>query len=657
MFAPRREIYEFGPFRLDPVERLLFRDGQSIPLPHKLFETLLFLVESDGRLIEKEEFMRRLWPDTFVEDVTLAQNISLLRKALGENGAGAGLIQTVPKKGYRFFPAVKVIPVPPNVQPVTLDAVPPVPLTSGEAIQATVAREQPVTTESTVISTVRAETRPGWRKMRSTTGIVLIVLLAASTYFILNSRRRQALASPRPIHSLAVLPLENLSGDREQEYFADGMTDELITNLAKITQLRVISRTSVMRYKDKGTGLSLPEIARQLNVDAIIEGSISQSRGRIHLRAQLVQADPEQHLWAESYDRPLVDAVTLQNELSLQIAKEVSIKLDPAEAASLARAHPVNAEAHELYLRGRYAWNRRTIDGFQQARQYFEQAIQIDPDYAEAWAGVADTYAFLAGELLSERPTEEKARSAAQKAIALDPTLAEPHATLGLLAMNYDWDWHEAEAQYHRAIELNPNYPTAHHWYAEFLGTSGRFDEALAEINRAHQLDPLSLIINTDIGEILFLQHRYNDSVQQFRKTLEMDPDFLIARIWLALALVYTGGDEEAARIAQHELSWNRRTQIAGVFIAPVLAKTGHRADAINILNGLLRDEKKTHTNAGAIMSTYMALGDKDHAFLWMEKAYQQRSDVLPSMKVNPVFDPLRDDPRFNLTLRRLRLD
>ena len=463
---------------------------------------------------------------------------------------------------------------------------------------------------------------------------------------------RRTVPLPR-IESLAVLPLANLSGDPEQEYFADGMTEELITNLGKISALRVISRTSVMRYK--GTKKPLPEIARELNMDAIVEGTVQRSGNRVRISAQLIQARPERHLWAESYERDLRDVLALQSEVARAIADEIRLKVTPQEQTRLATVRPVNPEAHDAYLRGRYFWNKRTEDGLKKAIAYFQEALEKDPGYAAAWAGVADAYCMLANfDFLPPKEGFPKAIEAATRALELDETLAEGHVSLGYVRQNYECDWPGAEKEYKRAIELNPNYATAHQWYSEHLAVVGRHDEAIAEIKRAQRLDPLSLVISTMAGIQLHWARRYGQAFEQLRKALEMDPNFGLAHCWLGRTYEQRGQWESA--IAEHQKA--RAAFGGGGYAVAALgyayAAAGKRDEALRILTDLNRLRKTAYVSPYAIGVIHVALGERAQALQWLQRAYEDRDVRMVEIRVDPRLDPLRSDPRFQDLLRRM---
>ncbi len=487
--------------------------------------------------------------------------------------------------------------------------------------------------------------------------VAFLVLLVGLNISGLRDRLLHRTTGPPKIESIAVLPLGNLSRDPEQEFFADGMTEELITDLSKIGALKVISRTSVMHYK--GTQKTVPEIARELHVDAVIEGSVRRSGQRVRITAQLVHAATDTHLWAESYERDLRDVLALQDEVARAIASEIRVKLTPQEQARLMSARPVNPEAHELYLKGRYYWNKRTPETLKKSFEYFQQAIEKDPSYALAYAGLADAYLMLgAGEYAVLPPKEAfpKGESAAMKALELDSTLAEAHSTLGYSKDVFDWDWQGAEREFKQAIEFNPNYANAHHWYAGHLTQMGRHAEAIAEARKAESLDPLSLIISADVAmEALAPAGMYDQAMQQCRKTLEMDPNFAVAHACLSRSYEHKGMHKEAIAEIQNAVNLSGGSLVWVAALGRAYALAGRRDEAIKILNELKARSKREFVPPAGFVGIYAALGDKDQAFAWLEKAYQERSDIIPALKL-PVFDPLRSDPRFQDLLRRVRL-
>jgi TolB-like protein/Tfp pilus assembly protein PilF/tRNA A-37 threonylcarbamoyl transferase component Bud32 len=483
----------------------------------------------------------------------------------------------------------------------------------------------------------------------------ILALLAVLTSMNVGGWRDRLLprAAPGAVESLAVLPLENLSRDPEQKYFADGMTDELITNLAQISALRVISRTSIMRYK--GTRKPLPEIARELDVDGVIEGSTLRSGGRVRITAKLIQATTERHLWANSYERDERDVLALQGEVAQAIANEIKVKLTLQEQARLTSQRPINPEAHEAYLKGRYEWNKRTEEGLKKSLAYFQQAIVLEPSYAAAYSGLADSYSMLSDNSYL-RPDEciPQARAAALKAIEMDDNLAEAHVSLAVVLSIYDWNWAVAEREYRRAFELNPNYATAHHWYAGQLSAVGRHVEAIKEIKKARQLDPLSPRINAVVGLTLYWARQYDLAIEELNKALELNPNDPLTHGVLGAIYLQKGRNQEAiAELLKANLLMGDKGQ-RPLDLAYGYAVVGERDQARKMLEKLERQAKRTYDSPTLIGLVYSALGERQQAFAWLERAYGQRDPLLLNLKVDASFDPLRSDPRFQDLLRRV---
>jgi TolB-like protein/DNA-binding winged helix-turn-helix (wHTH) protein len=632
---PKRLI-RFAPFEFDLQTGELRKNGLKIKLSGQPIEVLALLLAHPGEMVSREEMQKTLWPhDTVVEfEHSINAAIKRLREALGDSADNPRYVETLTRRGYRFIAPVEgaVAPVSPPAGSVGAGLAPP-----AGAQQA-------------------APLQKRWGVAFS--AAALAGLMAALFGFNVASLRDRILTFagarhgvPLPkIESLAVLPLANLSGDPEQEYFADGMTDALITNLGKIGALRVISRTTVMHFK--GAKKTLPEIARELNVDAIVEGTVLRSGERVRITANLVQAATERHLWADSYERDLRDILALQSDVARAIAGEIKIKLAPEQQARLANVRTVNPEAHELYLKGRYFWNKRTEEGVKKSLDYFEQAIRKDPGFALPYAGLADSYRILGTwEFLPPKEAYPKAKAAAQRALEIDRTLAEAHASLGMIRIEYDWDWSSSEDEFKRAIQLNPNYATAHQWYAQYLSLVGRHDEALVESERARQLDPLSLIINATEAVYLSNARRYEEAIKQLHKTLEIDSNFVIAHFYLAEAYAQTSRFPEAIAEAQKAVSLSGAAPVIVADLARVYAVAGNRAAA----NRLLKEvSSRSYVPKYGVALAHIALGEHEQAFAWLEKAVEDRSPNLPWLKVDPRVDPLRSDPRFQDLLRRM---
>jgi len=467
---------------------------------------------------------------------------------------------------------------------------------------------------------------------------------------------RAAAASPSAaIRSVAVLPLANFSGAPEDDYFVQGMTESLITNLAKIGSLRVISRTSVMRYNR--TDKPLQQIARELNVDTIVEGSVLRSGDRVRITAQLIDAATDRHLWAESYERDLRDVLKLQSEVAGAIAREIKIKLSPREQANLAKTPRVDPEAYQAYLKGRFHWNKRTEQGFRKGIEFFQEAIARDPRYALAHAGLADCYALLASVGHAGTATREavsKASAAARQALELDDSLAEAHTSLGFVKFRFEWDWAGAEREFQRAIELQPGYPTARQWYAMCLGLLGRTEEALAEVRRALTLDPLSLTINAALARLLAATGQHDRAVEQIWKLLEMDPNF--SRAYFDLGLIYADRgktDEAIAALQKAAQSEGENPQVIAC-LGYFYALAGRRDEAERMLHWLGEQERKGFVSPYLQAAIHVGLGENDRAIALLEKGYEVQANEMVYLKTSPFFANLRGEPRFQELLRRM---
>jgi len=628
----------FGPFEADLRAGELRKHGVKLKLVGQPFEVLAMLLESPGQLVTREELRTRLWPtDTFVDfDHGLNAAVNKLRDALSESAEKPTYVETLPRRGYRFISAVEL------------------PDSLGLKLPVT---EMPASLESpVVVAETQIPSRYGRRRV-FVTALVLVVILAVVFGFDLGGVRHRLVGEPSVprIQSIAVLPLENLSKDPEQEYFADGMTDELITNLAQISALRVISRTSAMQYK--GTKKSLSEIARELHVDAVVEGTVMHSGDRVRITAQLIEASTDHHLWAASYDRDLQNVLSMQEEVTRAIVSEVRVKLTAQERARLASMHPINPEAFQLWLKGRYYWYKLNPEGLQKAIEYFQQALEKDPTYAPAYAGLADSYNLLAFfNVFPPREVMPKAKAAAVKALELDDNLAEAHVSLGWAGFTYDLDWPAAGKHFERAIVLNPAYPLAHSYYSLYLGALGRAEEGLTEAKRALDLDPVSPAINHYVVVQLYLARRFDEAIEQCRKTLELDPSF--TPVHGTLAEVYSAKGMYREALAEYEeysaLSGGSPRSTA--FVGYAHARLGQRSQAFRVLEQLRAASKQKYVPALSFAIVYVGLGEKEQAFLWLEKAYDERTNSLAYLKVQATWDPLRSDPRFADLVRRIGL-
>ncbi len=457
------------------------------------------------------------------------------------------------------------------------------------------------------------------------------------------------------IESLAVLPLENLSRDPDQEYFADGITEALTTELAHISALRVISRTSVMHYKS--TNKTVPEIARELNVDAVVQGSVVKAGNRVRITAQLIEAPTDRHLWAESYERDLGDVLSLQGEVSRTIARQIQVTLTPQEQTRLASARPVNPHAYELYLKGRFYWSKRTDEGLKKSVEYYNQALEEDPTYALAWAGLANTYLQMGGEyrLLPPPDARPRAKAAALKALDLDPNLGEAHASLGLWHY-HQWEWTAADKEFKRALELVPNDATAYHWYALFLNSQGRDAEALQDIRRAQTLDPLSPAVGGTEALILYHARRYDEAIEKADKAVKLYPDFPQIHVWLGLAYVEKGRFQEGLANLEHAAALSHRHPAVLSRLGYAYGRAGRRADALRIAGELEEVSKQRYVSPFDRALVYAGLGEREQVLAWLEKAYGVRDASIIINNRGPWFDSVRDAPRFQALVRRLGL-
>jgi len=497
--------------------------------------------------------------------------------------------------------------------------------------------------------------RPSVPRRRVLVSIALLILAAALLLGRIEWNKRSAAAGP--IRSIAMLPVENLSQDPEQEYLAEGLTDGLITALAKIGALRVISRTSVMQYKK--TRKPLGQIARELNVDAVLEGTIARSGSRVRITVQLIRASTEKHLWAESYDRDLREVLATQEEVAQVVADQVQIKLSPQERARLGNARPIQPEVYELYLKGRHFWNRRTEESLKKAIEFFQQAIDKDPKYALAYAGLADSYGLYGFAQYAALPRGEaapRAKAAALKALEIDDTLAEAHAALAAIHHRSTWDWASAEKEFKRAIQLNPNYAIAYQFYALLLASIGRQEEAIAAVKRAQELDPLSLIINAALGRQLYWAREYDAASKQLQKTLEWDPKFSVAHYRLGQVYVQQGMYAEAIVEFNEARTLSRDNPFDLAGLAHAYAVSGAIGKAEKIVADLKELSSRRFVSPYDIAIIYSGLKDKDEAFRWLEKAYEEHEGSLVYLTVEPVFDGIRSDPRFRKLVRGVGL-
>jgi TolB-like protein/DNA-binding winged helix-turn-helix (wHTH) protein/Flp pilus assembly protein TadD len=601
-------------------------------------QVLAVLVDRQGEVVAREELQSKVWSaDTFVDfDHGLNNAVARIREVLEDSSDTPRYVETIPRRGYRFI----------------------APVTNGRPATAAPASPVSLVPEVTAPSPAPSVVLPAAERASSKRLWVLLgtlALLALAGWFALY---RGAGASPKqpPIKSVAVLPLKNLSGDPKQDYVAEGMTEDLIGRLSDIHDLRVTSRTSVMRFKD--TQLSVPEIARTLGVDAIVEGSVIREGNRIRVHAQLIRAASDEHFWSESYDRELQDVLALQSEVAQSIAAKVEVTITGREHQRLIAARSISPEVYESYLKGRSILdNTYSRSGLEEGIGYFQEAIKKDPAFAPAYVGLAGAYDKLGTVFIGARPSEVRPRviGAARKALELDPQLAEAHV---LLADVYQaqWQWRDAEAEYKRALDLKPNDPDAHVGLAHWLLCQGRTEEALTLVQRGRQLDPVA-VSGVSIGQTLFYSGRYDEAIHELRSVLAVEPNAASALWYLGFSLTGNGQPEEAIPVLEKALSVsNRSPGVIGVLIR-AYAHADRRNDALRLLDELKRRREKGYVPAAAFVNAHLGLDDREQIFVWLEHAYQEQSNILQFLKVHPYFDPVREDPRFKDLVRRVGLN
>jgi DNA-binding winged helix-turn-helix (wHTH) protein/TolB-like protein/Tfp pilus assembly protein PilF len=637
-------IYEFDGFVLDPNERTLTVDGDPLHLPAKEFDTLLYLLQHHGRALSKEELMSAIWRDSFVEESNLAKQISRLRKLL--NTGGKELIKTIPKHGYRLTVSDLRVKEPDPMEPVILErrTVRRIKMAYPEAM----ADEPPSDLRRALLA---RPTTSRW--MWQTGAVVFLAAIAVAVYFWAD-RRSEGPADLTRIRSVAVLPFRPASAGSTEEHVLLGLTDAVVTKLGSLKEIVVRPTSAVRRFATHDPVAA----GRELSVDAVVEGSVQRDNGQMRVTIQLIGVDDGRLMWSGKFDERSTDMFALQDAISEQVALALQPGLSGDELTLLAKHYTTNPEAHYSYVRGRFSWNKRTANDLKEAIGHFNQAIAKDPNYALAYAGLADSYSLLA-DYAGALPGESYplARDAALKALELDNSLAEAHTSLAYVNMYFYWDWQAAEGGYRRAIVLNPNYATAHQWYSEFLAAMGRFDEALTAIRRAKEIDPLSPVINA--GEIWILYHarRYDEAIEQGKKLQDMRPEFAEVHEYLKRCYDQKGMYREA--VASRQM----RRKLAGV--DPALTPAIKRAEAAkdqrsywhSRLEQEIEDSKTEHPYPFEMAEIYSQLGDKDQAFEWLEKAFEARVYLMMYLKVLPNLDPLRSDPRFPDFLRRVGLD
>ncbi|HET9532740.1 MAG TPA: tetratricopeptide repeat protein [Blastocatellia bacterium] len=666
-----KHYYEFGPYRLDIDKRLLFRDDESIYLTPKALDTLFVLIENAGTVLEKEELMKRVWPNSFVEEGNLTVNISMIRKCLGERPNWHQYIVTVPGRGYRFVADVKerfIEDVEITVEQSTRsqiiteceesysfedeDRLPPAGDTQAAIINGKALAVQPVKV---------SDTEQTLNKKRSLKRIDKRALIGAAAFSIISAVGIYYFFYNNTGDSIAVVPFVFISTDAnnpagaDSEYLSEGITDSIINNLSQLPGLRVIARSSVFHYRDKE--MDPRQIGRDLGVRTVLMGRIIQRGDNLTIKTDLSDVRDNSHIWGEQYHRKTSDLLTLEKEIASSIVDNLRVKLTGEDRSRLVKSYTDNPEAYELYLKGRSHWNKRTVEGFRNALTFFQRAIDKDPNYALAYTGLADTYMLLSDwGFMSPVEGYSRARHAVQQALSIDDSLAEAHTSLAGVKVVLDWDWAGAENDYRKAIELNPNYQVARHWYATHLMALGRMQEAITQINQAKRLDPLSLGINKDFAVILLHAGQYDEALNQCKKTLEIDPGYLGMSIYLAQ--IYELKHMRRQAIAELERAHGLSPddfEIACA-LAQVYAAAGKTGEAKTILSKLSLPSMQKQFLPDEMALLYARLGEKDKAFELLKKACEDHYFPVTKVYIDPRFTDMRSDPRYSDLLRCIRL-
>ena len=664
------KIYRFDEFELDAGNRQLRRADKILVLPAKAFDLLLVLVENSRQLVKKDELFRSVWHDQIVEESNLTVHISQIRKALGESKNNPRYIETVPGYGYRFTGDIsngsggdeeKIV-----VQRETvtrLIAKSELEFSDDADLPAAAnARPSNLTTGNAAANVpqlpARASFRPRNRKLSfaalALAGLLFIGLAAGAAYYKFSEPQSSTGAAAQ-IKSIAVLPFKPLVAENRNESLEMGMADTLIAKLSNFREINVRPISAVRKY----ASIEQDAVAagREQKVDAVLDGQIQKSDDQIRMTVRLVRTADGTTIWTNQFDEKITDIFTLQDSISDRVAAALSLKLTREEKGRLARHATENTEAYQFYMLGRYHLNRLTDDGFTKGRDYFQKAIETDPNYALAYVGLAEAYNRLSGfNALPPKDGYPKAKAAALKALEIDADLAEAHASLGTVNFFYDWDWSGAEKEFRRAIEINPGYSDAHQLFSYYLAAMGRADEALAEMRRAQELDPLSIEKLAGVGEMLYFQRRYESAVEQFQKALEMDPNSGFAHWAIGNVYVHKGMYAEAVAEYQKAIPLSGDSPDEPASLAYAYALSGKRREAEQIIDELKTRSKQSYLSPTIIAFIYGALGENERAFEWLEKAYEGHDFLLVFLKVEPMYDPLRSDPRFTELLRRVDL-
>lgn len=627
---PKNGDIQFGNMVIDRGSFTVFREGKPCEITPRAFDVLLYLVENRGRVVEKQELFDAVWKDTFVTDNALMRAVREIRRELGDSATAPKYIETVHKRGYRFIG--EVLPAPEaTVEP---------------EIQAEL-RTVAMPPESRSESAQLPGPVPSGTARFVAFGLVAAALVALSAFAYYYTR------ADKKIRSIAVMPLENASYGTDSEHLSDGISESVINSLSELQELKVIARATAFRYR--GQEFDPQRIRRDLGVDAILTGRVVQTGDDLTVQADLIDASDGTQIWGSRYIRSSSTAYELPGAIASDLAKKLELNLSPEQAKRLTKNYTVNPEAFRFYSLGLFFWNKRSEEALNKSIEYFEQAIAKDPNYALAYAGLADSYAVMA--ISADRPARDvmpKAMAAAARALELDDSLVEAHATMLRIKAQYEWDWTGAEQQYRRAIELNPGYPMTHIYYLSYLVSAGRADEAVTSVQRAQELDPLSLVANAVVARALFFAGRYDEAIVQSQKTLELDKNVMLARLMLGRSYARKGMLDAAIAELEHARRLPGTNSESTSLLAHTFAVTGRTGDARKLLDEMKQLSASRYVQPYDIAIVYAGLGDKDEAFEWLEKAYEDRNHQVALIAAVPEFENLRSDPRFASLTQRI---
>jgi DNA-binding winged helix-turn-helix (wHTH) protein/TolB-like protein/Flp pilus assembly protein TadD len=628
-------LHEFGPFRLYPSKHLLLRYGKPLPLTPKAFEVLNVLVRNGGELFRKDDLLRKVWPDSYADAANLTVHITELNRTLGRTSDGREYVETIPRKGYLFQAPVKHLEQDAPEEPIGRAHLP----HDGDSGGG-----------------VREVSTP--RRSRLLVAPAAAVLLLMGGWLYLKRRAKPPAERSRGAPSIAVLPFHSIGASPDQEYLGLGLPDALITRLGGVHQIVVRPTGSVTRYlKGEEDPVSA---GRQLRVAAVLDGTIQRSSDSIRVVVRLLKVADGSQLWTGTFDEPFTNMFAVEDSISQEVAKALEVQLSGEEQQQLGKRYTDNIEAYQFYLKGRYFWGKRTPASVNESIKYFQNAIDKDPRYALAYAGLADSYILLGSSGYSQLPPKDampKAKAAAEHALAIDTALAEAHTSLAYVKLIYDWDWAGSKQEFDRALQLNPGDTTALHWYSHYLSAMGRHQESIAASRRALDINPVDLSLNEHLAWTYLMARQYGLAAEQCDKTLELDPSFALAHRRLGEADLYRRQYPEAVEEFQKGLQLSGGAVVYQALLGEAKALAGQKGDAATILGNLEKLARQRYVSSSAPATVYLGLGDKDRAFQWLEMAVDERTDSLAYAKVDPAYDSLRSDPRWAALLHRLKLD